>query len=269
MAEDVTRACSDTRRGVSVVVVTHGSHERPGRHAAWRMATPVVILLSGALFAVSAKQSDGTDLRGGRLTDLESVVRSERDQTNRLTERVGQLQSDIDRLGSRVGDRSVGRVQAEVDVLEDPAGLTEQSGPAIRVTLTDAPAERRETYEGNPNDLVVHQQDIQAVANALWRGGATAVTVQGQRLVSTTGIKCYGNTVSLQGVPYAPPYVIVGIGPVLDMQISIDTDKTLQTYRSYAADPDGVGWDLEVLDDATAPAYTGLLDITWAEPIEG
>ena len=44
------------------------------------------------------------------------------------------------------------------------------------------------------------------MVNALWRGGAEAMTIQGQRVISTTGIKCVGNTVVLHGIPYAPPY---------------------------------------------------------------
>src|SRR4051794_20915039 len=65
------------RRGASVVVMRPPSHSSPGRRRLWRVATPVMVLLIGALFAVSAEQSDGFDLRGGRLTDLASVVRAE------------------------------------------------------------------------------------------------------------------------------------------------------------------------------------------------
>ena len=79
------------------------------------------------------------------------------------------------------------------------------------MTLTDAP--RSVDVPGlDPNVLVVHQQDIQAFVNALWAGGAEAISLQGQRLISTTGIKCVGNTVVLDGVPYSPPYVIEAIG---------------------------------------------------------
>ena len=50
------------------------------------------------------------------------------------------------------------------------------------------------------------------MVNALWSGGAEAMTIQGQRVISTTGVKCVGNTVVLHGIPYAPPYVISAIG---------------------------------------------------------
>ena len=48
---------------------------RPRRSLVWRVATPLVGLLSGALFVVSAHSSEGTDLRPGRFTDLASMVR--------------------------------------------------------------------------------------------------------------------------------------------------------------------------------------------------
>ncbi len=130
------------------------------------------------------------------------------------------------------------------------------------------PEESRLAYEGDPNDLVVHQQDIQAVANAMWEAGATAVTIQGQRLISTTGIKCEGNQVTLHGVPYSPPYVIVGVGDQAAISAGLITDPILATYRDYTLIPGGsVTWNMATLDEAVAPAYEGLLDLTWATPM--
>ncbi len=252
-----------------------GSHAspdaRPGRVrrlTLWQVGTPVMFLLSGALFVVSAENSDGTDLRPGRYTDLASVVRAEADEANQLTSRVTSLNDEVEGLSAGLGDRAVNRYQRQIDTLQDPAGLTAQSGPGVTVVLTDASQELVETSAEDPNFLVVHQQDIQAVVNALWRGGAIAVTVQGQRIISTTGIKCTGNTVTLQGVPYAPPYVITGIGQQGAMLTSIDTDDYITRYRRDAADPDiAVGWGLELPELALAPAYDGLLSLSFAQPL--
>ena len=245
-------------------------HSSPGRSRVWRVATPLVVLVSGALFGVSAQQSDGLDLRGGRLTDLASVVRAERDRAGDLTEDAAALNAEVEELSAALGDRSVRRAQDKIATLVDPAGLTEKSGPAVQVTLDDASFEVREAYEGNPNDLVVHQQDIQAVANAMWNAGAVAVTIQGQRLISTTGIKCEGNQVTLHGLPYSPPYVIVGIGDPARMQVELTVDPILSIYRQYTEIPGGgVSWEMAELDSAVAPAYAGLLDLTYATPIPG
>lgn len=247
-----------------------GSDERPGRQASWRGVTLVVVLVTGFLFAVSAEESGGTDLRAGRFTDFASVVRAERQSVNRLTEQVESLNAEIEQLSAGLGDRSVRRVQTRIETLVDPAGLTPVTGPGLRITLTDAPEDVRAGYTGDPNDVIVHQQDIQAVANALWRGGAEAVTIQGQRLVSTTGIKCVGNSVTLQGVPYSPPYVLVGIGDVASMAASVEGDEYVDLYQQAAAKPiGGVGWAVEELATAAAPAYDGLIDVTWATPLQG
>ena len=85
------------------------------------------------------------------------------------------------------------------------------------------------------------------MVNALWNGGATAVTIQGQRVITTTGIKCEGNSVLLQGVPYPQPYVIEAVGDPATSATPIAEDAYLQIYREQADDPDiAVGWDLEL-----------------------
>jgi uncharacterized protein YlxW (UPF0749 family) len=227
-----------------------------------------MVLLSGALFAISAEHSGGTDLRGGRYTDLASVVRAEREQTNDLTAEVARVRNQIEDLSAGLGDRSVDRAQREVETLSDPAGLTPKAGPAVKVTLDDAPPEVLADTTRDPLDVIVHQQDIQAVVNAMWRAGAEAVTVQGQRLITTTGIKCDGNLVSLHGVPYNPPYEIVGIGMPTLILDSLDGDGYLDIYREAAADPrGGVQYAAEVLPRAIAPGYQGLLDLTYATPL--
>jgi uncharacterized protein YlxW (UPF0749 family) len=238
------------------------------RAMVWRVGTPAMFILCGALFAVSAEHSGGTDLRGGSYTDLASVVQAERQDTNELTDEVADLTAEIETLTAGLGDRTVNRYQDEIDTLVDPAGLTPRTGPAVKVTLTDAPLEIVQSTDRDQNDLVVHQQDIQAVVNAMWRGGATAVTLQGQRVISTTGIKCEGNSVTLHGVPYSPPYEIVGVGVTDQMLASLEDDADLDVYREYAADPTGgVGYEVETLPRVTAPAYEGLLDLTYATPM--
>jgi uncharacterized protein YlxW (UPF0749 family) len=242
---------------------------RPRRRwDAWRIGTPVAVLLSGALFVVSADNSEGTDLRPGRYTDLASLVNSEAREYDGLRQRVTRLNADIALLTNSVNDRDVQRFQRRIQNLEDPAGLTPRSGPGITVTLSDAAEEVVASTDQDLNLLVVHQQDIQAVVNAMWLAGASAVTVQGQRVVTTTGIKCEGNAVQLQGVPYSQPYEISAVGDPLELLNAINDDEYLKVYREQALRPDiAVGWDLQVEESLTAPAYDGLLDLSYAEPL--
>ncbi|MCW2835049.1 MAG: hypothetical protein JWN68_3002 [Nocardioides sp.] len=249
---------------------TAGAHSHQGKRLAlgWRIGTPVMVLLSGALFATSAEHSGGTDLRAGRYTDLASVVLAERRTADELIAEVTSLTTQVQTLSAGLGDRSVDRAQRQIELLSDPAGLTARTGPAVKVTLSDAPPDVLDDTTRDPLDVIVHQQDIQATVNALWRAGAEAVTVQGQRLISTTGIKCDGNSVSLQGLSYSPPYEIVAIGVPTRLVTSLESDSYLDIYREAAADPrGGVGYQVEVLAQAVAPAYDGLLDLGYAKPM--
>ncbi len=64
-------------------------------------------------------------------------------------------------------------------------------------------------------------------------------------------------------MPYPQPYVIEAVGDVGDLTGAIADDDYLQVYREQADDPTiAVGWDLDIEDEVTAPAYDGLLDLS-------
>jgi uncharacterized protein YlxW (UPF0749 family) len=245
------------------------AHRQGGsRLTVWRVATPLVGLLSGTLFVVSAHSSEGTDLRPGRYTDLASFVRVDAAQYDALKQRVADLNAQITLLNSQSHNKQVRRVSRRAARMKELAGLMPISGEGVVVTLSDAPqSTSADSTLGSDqrNLLVVHQQDIQAVVNAMWKGGARAVTIQGQRVVGTTGIRCIGNSVQLQGVPYSQPYVIAAVGDTATLSAAIARDAYLQTYREDAADPDiNVGWDLTV-EHLELPGYDGLLGLTYAK----
>ncbi len=220
--------------------------------------------MSGALFVVSAHSSEGTDLRPGRFTDLASMVQYDATRVDGLKAKVSDLNNQISVLSGSIGNKQVRVVNRDTASLREPAGLLAQVGPGVTVTLSDA-SDATSSSSVDPKLLIVHQQDIQAVVNAMWKAGARAVTIQGQRVVSTTGIRCIGNSVQLQGVPYSQPYVISAVGDPAALTAEIARDPYLQVYREDAADPEiAVGWDEQVEDKITAPAYDGLVGMSYA-----
>ncbi len=253
--------------GPTLVGVTDSPH-KGHRFNPWRIGTPVVVLLCGSLFVVSAESSDGTDLRPGRYNDLPTLVEREAERVEQARDEVADLTAEVDQLSQQIKDTQLQRYQRQIEELSDPAGLEPRTGPGLTIVLSDAPDDLIRATDNDPNLMVVHQQDIQAVVNALWRGGAQAVTIEGQRVVTTTGIKCEGNAVQLQGVPYPEPYVIRAVGEPADLLMAVESDDYLDLYREQASDPDiAVGWDLTVEDRIVAPAYKGLLDLSYAEPV--
>lgn len=229
-----------------------------------RIGTVVVCAVAGLMITVSASAARGYDLRGDRASDLRELAEAQHQHAAELRPRAERLRAEVERLSAQesLGDD----LHAQVDAAALAASVPPVQGPALRVTLNDAPAEVKPA--GIDDDaLVVHQQDIQAVVNALWAGGAEAMSVQGQRIIATTGIKCVGNTIMLQGVPYAPPYVIVAIGDQDALEKALDESSAVRIYRQYVA-AYALGYSQERLEKTGLPGFTAPLGIGYAQVLE-
>lgn len=241
---------------------------RGNRSWVWRLLVPVVFLLAGALFITSAISAGGTDLRAGRYTDLPSLLREQKEQTDAQRAEARRLSDEVAALAAQVADNKVQQVQQKSEDLRQPAGLVPVRGPGLSVTLDDAPEDVVDSADIDVNNLVVHQQDIQAVVNALWAGGAEAMTIQDQRVISTTGIKCVGNTVRLHGVPYSPPYVVTAVGDPAAMLTSVNTSPYIDIYKQFV-EVYQLGYDVEAHTEVELPGYSGATDLKFARPAGG
>ena len=235
----------------------------------WRAVAIVVFVVAGALFVTSSLASRGLDLRASSVTDLDTVVRQEGQRTDDLQGQVGALTREVNALGENVDDAQVSDLQDDVAALRGPAGFEEVHGPAVTVVLSDAPKDEInsavENGEVTADQLVVHQQDIQAVVNALWSGGAEAMTIQGQRVISTTGVKCVGNTVVLHGIPYAPPYVVSAIGDQARLQAALASSRNVGIFKQYV-DAYGLQYRERLTPRAQFPGHQGSLELQHAQP---
>jgi uncharacterized protein YlxW (UPF0749 family) len=233
---------------------THARQHRP-------VAVLTVFAVTGLLFVAASVSAGGADLRpaGG---DIGSLLRERSERIDARRDDATDLRAEIDRLSSSVSGKDLDEVRKRVDELEPDTGLTDVHGPGLRVTLTDAPRNGRDP-DIDPNFLVVHQQDIQAYVNALWAGGAEAISLQGQRLMTTTGIKCVGNTVVLEGVPYSPPYVIAAIGDTAGMYRAMAESPETSIYADYARKYD-VGLDVQPFARLTIKAYANPVSLRHA-----
>ena len=155
--------------------------------------------------------------------------------------------------------------RAGVAALEPAAGLIPVVGPGISVSMSDAPRDADGNYPAGvePDDLVVHQQDVQAVVNALWAGGAEAMMIMDQRVLTTSAVRCIGNTLLLQGRTYSPPFVVTAIGDADAMSAALDVQPGVQLLLQYV-NKYQLGYEVRVLDSVELPAYDGPLRLAVA-----
>ena len=90
----------------------------------------------------------------------------------------------------------------------------------------------------------------------MWAGGAEAMTIMNVRVISTSAVRCVGNTLLLDGRVYSPPFVVTAIGDPDRMRQALDASEGVQLFRQAAADF-GLGYEVKVEGDVTVPAYDG------------
>jgi uncharacterized protein YlxW (UPF0749 family) len=230
----------------------------------------LVFALAGLMFAAAASTSQGTDLRAQRALELRDLVRQKSTAVAGREAQVAAQRRDVDDLtAGRIGDPAFATLRDQAASLAGAAGLTAVTGRALQVTLTDAPP--RDPTDPlwaavSPNDVIVHQADVQAVVNALWRGGATAMQIMDQRIIATSAIQCVGNTLLLEGQVYSPPYVVTAIGPGKSMRSALNKDPSLVAYREWGRVV-GLGYDVAVLPRTVIAAYAGPVVMTYATPL--
>ena len=237
------------------------------RHRLWSVGVPVVCLLAGLLLATTHGVSGGGEIRGSDAPRLVDMIHETQQNVEELSGRRDTLAGAIDSVHGGSADTALTAMLTRAATLSTEADLDPMHGPGLVVRLTDAQrdADGQFPRDASPDDLVVHQQDIQAVLNALWSSGAEAVQVQDQRIIATSAVRCVGNTLLLNGRTYSPPYTITAIGDPAAMQAALAEAPRVILYRQYVIRY-GLGYSEQVQSDAAIAGHSEPLRMRFAEP---
>lgn len=242
--------------------------DQPDR-SPWRFGVPVVCLAAGLLLAATHGVSGGDEIRRSDAPRLVDLVREAQQSADRLTFQRDSLSTEIDSHhgGSPESHAALAAITRRSAELAVDAGTVPMRGPGLVVTLNDAQrdAQGRFPRDASPDDLVVHQQDIQAVLNALWSAGAEGIQMQDQRIIATSAPRCVGNTLLLNGRTYSPPYVITAIGDATAMQAALAAAPYVTLYKQYVV-RFGLGYTEEPRAEVELTGHTEPLRMRYAKP---
>lgn len=225
------------------------------------MAVCVVVgfLLAAQLRGVQlAGAADATN--ASRLETLQSLYNDVVEERDGLTEQVGQLQSELElyRQQAASGDEGSEALKTELEQMEITAGLTDVEGPGVTVVLEDS---TQTNVTGDEADYLIHDSDIMSVINELRSAGAEAVSLNGERIMATSEIRCTGAVVTVNGRRYAAPYVIFAIGDPTTLYNAL-------TMRNGVVDVLGQ-WGISVKvttsDQLLITKYNGTIDYQYAQ----
>lgn len=237
------------------------------RQIGWGVLVPVVTAAAGLMFAMSFQAAQGEDLRADR--DLPALIIEGNARNGQKAKQLDALQIEVDNLtkANSPKDTGIAALTRQAEEAAVAAAATPVKGPTLEVVLDDS----NRPLDSFPDtvsadDIVVHQQDVQAVVNALWASGADAMMIQDQRVISTSAVRCVGNTLILQGRVYAPPYRITAMGDIDAMRAALDSDPTIRTYKEYVTAV-GLGYAVHANGSQEFPAYSGSVDLAHATAI--
>lgn len=240
---------------------------RPRRRG-WSSIVPLVLFAAGLLFATTATTARGTQLRQDRTVQLNQLIQQRNSEvaSGERQARALRGQVEADTSAQAGSDARVREQQRRANGSKAAAGLTAVHGPGLTVSLNDAPrsTDRNLPPGATVDDVVVHQQDVQAVVNALWAGGAEAMSIMNIRVISTSAVRCVGNTLLLQGQVFSPPFTVTAIGDRARMAAALDAAPGVRAFQQAAADF-GLGYDVEQEADVKVPAYDGSISLSNAQ----
>ena len=243
------------------------SIRRGRRPSAWTALVPVVALAAGLLFATSGRTAQGTDLRAGEVTELSGLIAQRESAISRQAAQLSGLQKQVERLTTQAAARNgdVAAAQGAGDAGALSAALVPLTGPGVVITLDDAPPRPDGSLPVNarPDDLVIHQSDVQAVVNAVWAAAADGVAIMDQRLIATSAVRCVGNTLLLQGRTYSPPFLITAIGDASAIRAQLALSPQVGVFQQ-AVDDFGLTFSVRERPEVTLPAYDGVPDLQYA-----
>jgi uncharacterized protein YlxW (UPF0749 family) len=215
----------------------------------------IALVLTGLLLAVAYQQTvaakpESTDLRHNLAGDV--VERQEEAAAQQKT--ADQLRTQVTRLRDSV---LVGSDAAALRNLEATVGVQAVTGTGAVISLADGPQPTDPVTgktDTNPDDFYgrVLDSDLQIVANELWRDGAEAIAINGQRLTATSAIRIAGSAILVDFVPLSQPYQIVAIGPS-DLASRFSASGTAAEYRRLH-DTYGMKVSIDQRAKLTAPA---------------
>jgi uncharacterized protein YlxW (UPF0749 family) len=197
---------------------------------------------------------------------IQDVQRSQSEATT-LQRQADQLQATV----TRARDQALAGTGTDIvrlRQLEALTGLGAVTGGGARVSLTDATA-RTDPVTGQPiaNPAgKVTDGDLQVVTNELWRDGAEAIAINGQRLTATSTIRTAGVTILVDFQPVVSPYRIEAIGPS-NLDDRFNRSQTGADYRAIAA-LTGLQLRVDPVGRLTLPAAT-LGSFSYAYPLTG
>ena len=174
----------------------------------WIIPITIVCIISGFLLSFQLKvQASNTDINplGQKNLNLVTIIKDLESEIKNLENHIEKVRNDLNTLRDQESTGQLQELQNQLKQLKLRAGLTPVIGNGIIITLDDNKAGLEANPKDDPNKYIVHYEHILNLVSELKVAGAEAISVNGQRIVTTSEIRCVGNVILINTTRIAPP----------------------------------------------------------------
>lgn len=236
----------------------------PPKHGkAWLIQITALCIILGVLIALSLKTQRDATKEGVpiHMPDVRAALRIAKQDNVILQKELSEVKLKYEELVKEqaAGLSSARSLEQALNDTKLMAGTVAAKGPGVIIKLKDSP--KMLPNEANKEYYIVHDSDLRNVASELFSAGAEVVSINEQRLVANSSIRCAGPVILVNSVEIAAPYIIMAIGKpdVLENALKL---------------PGGLVDDLFLLDmidikksnELVIPAYIGSTRFVYAAP---
>ncbi len=181
-------------------------------------------------------------------------------RTEELSQRLLQTEKERDALKKQLLNGSANAKQNDLNASAAiEAGISAVEGPGVIVTVADS--NKKAVAGENDNLYIVHDEDMLRIINELRAAGAEAISINGQRIVATTEIRCAGPTISVNNVRSAPPFEVRAIGDSETLENALKMrGGVIETLGVW-----GIKIDVDKKTNMTIPAYNRTDDFKYIQ----
>lgn len=141
-------------------------------------------------------------------------------------------------------------MEEELEHYKMISGYLAVEGAGIVLSISDSDKELQNGQ--NPNDLLVHDIDILRILNDLKKAGVKAISINGERVLPTSKIKCSGATITVNETTYGQPFVIRAVGNIDMLKAAVISPDS---YINLLKEVYGINIQMEENDSMIVNSY--------------
>jgi uncharacterized protein YlxW (UPF0749 family) len=227
-----------------------------------QVSIAIVCLVLGIMLALQFKATETYEAsflpsRLEELTQKLNVLTEERDT---LAEETASLREKLSNV--RETDEAMADLQEELHKANLAAGLVALKGPGVIITLNDS---TRALQPGeNPNALLVHERDIIMVINELKASGAEAISINDERIIAMSEVRCAGTMILVNWNKIGPPFTIKAIGNPDMLESGVLIKGGYFETLKYL----GLQTSIQKEEEIEIPAFSRTIKFSFGQPVQ-